>query len=319
MVGGVLGGPGRSPGDRIWWQRALLPDSGDPAASERNAAAFAHAVLRLMPADTGLVLVHGNGPQVGNALLRSEAGSAEVPPSSLDVLVADTQGSIGYLLGRALRNALAAEGRDLEVVTVVTQVVVDSGHSSMKSPTKPVGPFYWPDVGATLARERGWKMVDVPGKGVRRVVPSPPPQEIVEIGAVRALAASGRIVITGGGGGIPVARRNGDLVGVEGVIDKDRTASLAARTIDARGFVIFTEVGHVARSFGKPDEMPLPDLSVDEAQALLDAGEFPPGSMGPKIESCISYAQATGRTGVITSVDALEGALAGTDGTRIRP
>ena len=181
----------------------------------------------------------------------------------------------------------------------------------MKSPTKPVGPFYWPDVGATLARERGWKMVDVPGKGVRRVVPSPPPQEIVEIGAVRALAASGRIVITGGGGGIPVARRNGDLVGVEGVIDKDRTASLAARTIDARGFVIFTEVGHVARSFGKPDEMPLPDLSVDEAQALLDAGEFPPGSMGPKIESCISYAQATGRTGVITSVDALEGAFGG--------
>jgi carbamate kinase len=297
---------------------ALLPDSGDPAGAERNAAAFAHAVLRLMPSDTGLVLVHGNGPQVGNALLRSEAGAAEVPPSPLDVLVADTQGSIGYLLGRSLGNALATEGRSLEVATVVTQVVVDAGHPSMQNPTKPVGPFYWPDVGATLARERGWKMVDVPGRGMRRVVPSPPPEEIVEIGAVRALAASGRIVVTGGGGGIPVTRRGGALIGVEGVIDKDRTGSLVARVIDARGFVIFTEVGHASHSFGKPGEEALLDLTVDEAQRLLDAGEFPPGSMGPKIESCISYARATGRTGVITSVDALEGALAGTDGTRIR-
>ena len=298
---------------------ALLPDSGDPKAAERNAAAFAHAVVRLMPADTGLVLVHGNGPQVGNALLRSEAGAAEVPPSPLDVLVADTQGSIGYLLGRSLGNALAAEGRTLEVATVVTQVVVDADHPSMQNPTKPVGPFYWPDVGANLARERGWKMVDVPGRGMRRVVPSPPPEEIVEIGAVRVLAARGRIVVTGGGGGIPVARRDGVLIGVEGVIDKDRTGSLVARLIDARGFVIFTEVGHASRNFGKPDEQPLLDLTITEAQALLDSGEFPPGSMGPKIESCIAYAKATGRTGVITSVDALDGALAGTDGTRVRP
>jgi carbamate kinase len=160
-------------------------------------------------------------------------------------------------------------------------------------------------------------MVDVPGKGMRRVVASPPPEAIVEIDAVRELARPGQIVITGGGGGIPVARRDGTLVGVEGVIDKDRTGSLVARLVDARGFVIFTEVGHAARSFGKPDETPLFDLTIAEAQALLDAGEFPPGSMGPKIESCISYARATGRTGVITSVDALEGALAGTDGTRI--
>jgi len=297
---------------------ALLPDSGDPAGAERNAAAFAHAVLRLMPEDTGLVLVHGNGPQVGAAMLRSEAGAAEVPPSPLDILVADTQGSIGYLLGKALGNAFATEGRALEVATVVTQVVVDAGHPSMQDPTKPVGPFYWPDVGAALSRERGWRMVDVPGRGVRRVVPSPPPEEIVEIGAVRALAGSGRIVVTGGGGGIPVSRRDGALVGVEAVIDKDRTGSLVARTIDARGFLIFTEVGHASRAFGKPAEEPLLSLTIAEAQGLLDAGEFPPGSMGPKIESCISYARATGRTGIITSVDALEEALAGTDGTRIR-
>ena len=298
---------------------ALLPDSGDPAVAERNAVAFAHAVLRLMPADTGIVLVHGNGPQVGNALLRSEAGAAEVPPSPLDVLVADTQGSIGYLLGRSLRNAFATERRSIEVVTVVTQVVVDAEHPSMSAPSKPVGPFYPPSVGMALEYERGWKMVDVPNKGMRRVVPSPPPEEIVEIGAVRALAQPGQIVITGGGGGIPVTRRDGALIGVEGVIDKDRTGSLVARLVDARGFVIFTEVGHVWSHFGQPDEEALLDLTAAKAQALLDGGEFPPGSMGPKIESCISYAKATGRTGVITSVDALEGALAGTDGTRIRP
>jgi carbamate kinase len=298
---------------------ALLPDSGDPALAERNAVAFAHAVLRLMPDDTGIVLVHGNGPQVGNALLRNEAGAAEVPPSPLDVLVADTQGSIGYLLGRSLRNAFATERRSIEVVTVVTQVVVDAEHPSMSAPSKPVGPFYPPSVGMALEYERGWKMVDVPNKGMRRVVPSPPPEEIVEIGAVRALAQPGQIVITGGGGGIPVTRRDGALIGVEGVIDKDRTGSLVARLVDARGFVIFTEVGHASRHFGKPDEAALLDLTAAEAQALLDGGEFPPGSMGPKIESCISYAKATGRTGVITSVDALEGALAGTDGTRIRP
>jgi carbamate kinase len=245
---------------------ALLPDSGDPAGAERNAAAFAHAVLRLMPDDTGLVLVHGNGPQVGNALLRSEAGSAEVHPSPLDVLVADTQGSIGYMLGRALGNALAAEGRRLEVATVVTQVVVDAGHPSMQNPTKPVGPFYPPEVGAAH-RTAALHIHDVPGKGVRRVVPSPPPEEIVEIGAVLALAGSGRIVVTGGGGGIPVTRRNGALVGVEGVIDKDRTGSLVARTIDARGFVIFTEVGHASRSFGKPDVEPLLSLTAAKAQA----------------------------------------------------
>ena len=298
---------------------ALLPDSGDPANAERNAIAFAEAVTRLMPSDTGMILVHGNGPQVGNALLRSEAGKDEVHPSPLDVLVADTQGSIGYLLGRSLGNALAAAGRSIEVATVVTQVVVDADHPSMTNPTKPVGPFYPPSEGMALEYERGWKMIDVANKGMRRVVASPPPQEIVEIAAVRALAASGRIVITGGGGGIPVARRDGALVGVEGVIDKDRTASLLARTLDARGFVIFTEVGHAARSFGTPDEAALLAMTAADAQALLDAGEFPPGSMGPKIESCIAYARATGRTGVITSVDVLEEALAGMDGTRIAP
>lgn len=298
---------------------ALLPDAADPAAAERNAIEFAHAVLRLMPADTGMVLVHGNGPQVGSALLRNEAGAGEVPPTTLDVLVADTQGSIGYLLGRSLHNAFLAAGRDLEVATVVTQIVVDSGHPAMVNPTKPVGPFYSAEVGATLAVERNWRMVDVPGKGVRRVVASPPPEEIVEIGAVRALATSGRIVITGGGGGIPVTRRDGRFVGVEAVIDKDRTGALVARTIDARGFVIFTEVGHASRGFGTPHEETLLTLTAAEAQSLLDAGEFPPGSMGPKVESCIAYARATGRPGIITSVQALQGALAGFDGTRIVP
>ena len=298
---------------------ALLPDAADPGSSESNAAAFAEVVARLMPSDTGMLLVHGNGPQVGAALLRNEAGASEVVPSPLDVLVADTQGSIGYLLGRSLRNAVTPGGRGLDVATVVSQVVVDAADPSMENPTKPVGPFYKADEGAALALERGWTMVEVAGRGVRRVVASPPPLEVVEIDAALALARGGHVVITGGGGGIPVARDGENLFGVEGVIDKDRTASLVARSVDARGFVIFTEVGHASRGFGTSAEEPLLDLTVAEAQQLLDGGEFPPGSMGPKVESCIAYATATGRTAVITNVASLDPALDGDEGTRIHP
>jgi carbamate kinase len=161
--------------------------------------------------------------------------------------------------------------------------------------------------------------VDVPGRGARRVVPSPPPLEIVEIAAIRALADAGQAVVAGGGGGIPVARSGGSLVGVEGVIDKDRTASLIARTLDSPGLVILTEVGHASKGFGTKDETPLLELSVDDARKLLAAGEFPPGSMGPKIEAAADYAEAMGRMALITCVDALENALAGSDGTRIQP
>jgi len=299
---------------------ALLPDARDADGAAARAAEFAEAVLSLMPEDTGMVLVHGNGPQVGSALLRVEAARAEVPVSPLDVLVADTQGSIGYLLSRALRNALAGSGMKVEVATVVTQVVVDPNDPAMHNPTKPVGPFYDPSEQESLERDRGWKVVDVPGKGVRRVVASPPPIDVVELDAIVRSAAKGRLVIAGGGGGIPVDRlADGTLRGVEAVIDKDRTAALIARSIDARGFVILTEVPHASTAFGTPNERPLHEMTTAQAIGLLATGEFPPGSMGPKIESGISYASETRRPALITSVAGLPDAIAHTDGTWIVP
>lgn len=299
---------------------ALLPDARVPGAASAQAEAFAEAMLTLLPDDSGVVLVHGNGPQVGALLLQNEAGRAEVPASPLDVLVAETQGSIGYLLSRSLHNALESRRRAIEVATVVTQVVVDPDDPAMADPTKPVGPFYPEEERADLIAERGWQMVTVAGKGIRRVVPSPPPIDVIEIEAISGAAADGRLVVAGGGGGIPVARTgDGELVGVEAVIDKDRTAALIAMKLQARSFVILTEVPHASIAFGAPDESPILEMSIERAEELLAAGEFPPGSMGPKIESCIAYAQATGRPALITNVGSLARALAGEDGTRVVP
>jgi carbamate kinase len=299
---------------------ALLPDARDTGGAAARAAEFAEAVLSLMPDDTGMVLVHGNGPQVGASLIRVEAARTEVPPSPLDVLVAETQGSIGYLLSRALRNALSGNGMKVEVATIVTQVVVDPADPAMHHPTKPVGPFYDPAEGSSLEADRGWRIVDVPGKGVRRVVASPPPIEVIEIDAVVRAAAKGRLVISGGGGGIPVERQaDGALRGVEAVIDKDRTASLIARSIDARGLVILTEVPHASTAFGTPNERPLREMTSAQALGLLASGEFPPGSMGPKVEACIAYTLATRRPALITSVAGLSAALERDDGTWVVP
>lgn len=299
---------------------ALLPDARDPGAAAVQADAFAEAMLSVLPDDSGVVLVHGNGPQVGALLLQNEAARNEVPASPLDVLVAETQGSIGYLLSRSLRNALAERSRPIEVATVVTQVVVDPEDPAMSDPTKPVGPFYREEDLDALKADRGWSMVAVPDKGVRRVVPSPPPIGVVEIDAIAGAAAAGRLVIAGGGGGVPVAQaQDGDLTGVEAVIDKDRTAALIAIELDARGLLILTEVGHASIGFGTPDQSPILEMSADRAEELLAQGEFPPGSMGPKIEACVAFARATGRTALITSVAALSDALEGRDGTRVVP
>lgn len=297
---------------------ALIPDADDPSGAEGNAAAFAAALAILLPEDTGVVLVHGNGPQVGRGLLRAEAAHDEVPVDPLDVLVAETQGSIGYLLARSIGDAMRSAGREVAVAPIVTQVVVDPRDPAMVRPTKPVGPFYPTEEGATLAAERGWETIEVPGKGVRRVVPSPLPLEVREIGAILDAARSGAIVIAGGGGGIPVAHGpDGTTHGVEAVIDKDRTGALIATSIDARGFVILTAVDTVYLGFGTAEQRPLLNLTVDEAQHHVDAGEFPPGSMGPKVEACMAYASATGRGALITSVEGLDRAIAGQAGTRV--
>ena len=299
---------------------ALLPDPDDPSAAEHRAREFAEALLLLLPEHAGLVLVHGNGPQVGAILLRVEATRDRIPPDTLDVLVAETQGSIGYLLERALREALAAAGRHIEVATIGTQIVVDAADPAMRRPTKPIGPFYAIDVGRALAERNGWDVVEIPGRGIRRVVPSPAPLEIVEIHTIADAARHGHLVIAGGGGGIPVRRDDaGSLHGVEAVIDKDRTAALMALSLRAGGLVILTAVPHVSRDFGTDTQTPLFRLGAAQARRLLAEGHFPEGSMGPKVEAAVEYATRMNRPALITNIEALPAALMGSDGTWITP
>lgn len=293
---------------------ALLPDPEDPLSQEEKADAFAKALGLLLPKGAGMVLVHGNGPQVGMILLRIEATRDRIPPESLDILVAETQGSIGYLLCKALRNRLPKR----EVAAVLTQVLVDPEDPGFKRPSKPVGPFYTADDAEVLQGRNGWKMMEIPGKGWRRVVPSPRPRRIVEMHTIADAISHGHIVIAGGGGGIPVEDMKG-LRGIEAVIDKDLTAGLLAIALQAERFVILTDVPQVSTGFGMPFEKPIPRMNVKHAGDLVAAGEFPPGSMGPKVRACLHYVQATGHSALITDLDHMADALSGRAGTWITP
>lgn len=299
---------------------ALLPDPFRPEEQEERAAGLARALTLLEPERYGLVLVHGNGPQVGMILLRVEASREMLPRETLDVLVAETQGSVGFLLSRALCNAFADEGSETEVAAVLTQVVVDEDDPGFLDPTKPVGPFYTADVAQDLMDGRGWRMVEVGRKGWRRVVPSPRPVEIVELSSIREAARPGRVVVAGGGGGVPVRRdARGHLHGVEAVLDKDRTSSLLALSLDAQRFVVLTGVPHVATGFGTPAERRIERMTAARARELLAAGEFPPGSMGPKVEAAADYAERSGRSALVTDMASLAPALDGDGGTWIDP
>ncbi len=299
---------------------ALLPDPFQPEEQERHARELARVVAHLLERSSGLVLVHGNGPQVGMILLRVEAARERLPVEPLDVLVAETQGSIGYLLSRSLRNALVGSDPPVEVSCVLTQVLVNRDDPAFERPTKPVGPGYPEDVARRLRSERGWHMVAEKGRGWRRVVPSPEPHGVVELGAIAEAARAGHVVVAGGGGGIPVyADRDKGLVGVEAVIDKDRTAAMLAIALDACRFVILTEVPHVASDFGTPKEARIERIGAGEAQRLVDAGVFPAGSMGPKVEAAARFAFTARADAIITDTASLEEALAGRAGTRVLP
>ena len=266
--------------------------------------------LRSLLASAGdLVITHGNGPQVGNELLRQERAAAEAPPLPLWLAVAQTQAEIGALIAAELRPALD----EREVACVLTHVIVGLDDPAFDRPTKPIGPFYSAEQAETLERERGWKLVSDADRGHRRVVPSPEPLEIVELEAIRTLVKAGTVTIACGGGGIPVARREGRLSGVDAVIDKDRASALLARELEAERLIILTEVPAVYRSFGDQDQEEIRELSRNHAEALLP--QLSEGSMRPKIESALGFAGET----LITSFDALEDALAGRAGTRVRP
>jgi carbamate kinase len=279
---------------------------GERGTAAEQLANLRRAVAALQPllGEPGLVLTHGNGPQVGNELLRQERAADEAPPLPLWLAVAQTQAEIGALI--------AAEARPHATpVCVLTHVRVAADDPAFDRPTKPIGPFYSDDQAEQLQRERGWAMVSDANRGRRRVVPSPQPLEVVELDAIRRLSESGALVIACGGGGIPVVRRGERLTGVDAVIDKDRASALLARGLDAKRLIILTEVPAVYRNFGERGQQELPALSAAEATQLLP--ELAEGSMRPKVEAALAF----GRETLITNFDALDSALAGAGGTRI--
>lgn len=287
---------------------------------QENARETATMLMPLVREGHDIVLVHGNGPQVGNILIQVEEAVNKVPPLGLDVCVAASEGSIGYLLEMALLNALRREKIRRQVLTIVTEVLVDQEDEGFRRPTKPIGPFYTRFRSEFLIHKQGWNMIEDSGRGWRKVVPSPRPLEIIQMPAIKEAADAGHLVIAGGGGGIPVYRDDdGELKGVEAVIDKDYTAGLVAAGIGADLFVILTGVDQVSLNFGQPDETRLKRMTLTEARGHLEAGQFPEGSMGPKVRAGIDFVERSGREVMITSATKLASAVQGRAGTRIVP
>jgi carbamate kinase len=290
----------------------MRPGERGTAAEQRANLCETCEALRPLLEDVELVVTHGNGPQVGNELVRQERAADEVPPLPLYLAVAQTQAEIGALI----ESELATVAGRL-VVCVLTHVRVDADDPAFARPTKPVGPFYSEEQAQRLESERGWVVAHDAGRGWRRVVPSPKPLEIVELAAVQTLVAAGTIAVVCGGGGIPVSSRNGRLSGVDAVIDKDRASSLLAIALGAERLVIITDVDAVSRAWGTSAQEEVRLLDVEAADALLP--DLASGSMGPKLEAAVAFARTTGHEALITSAGSLAGALRGSAGTRIVP
>ncbi|MFA9452570.1 MAG: carbamate kinase [Candidatus Aminicenantaceae bacterium] len=299
---------------------AILPAKQRGLQTEQmnNARKAARLMIHIVKKGFDLIIVHGNGPQVGNLLIQMEEAINKIPPFSLEVCDAMTEGSMGFMLEKALINELRKSSLDKEVATLVTQVVVDKEDPDFENPSKPIGPFYSQYRAQMLIREKNWTMIEDAGRGFRQVVPSPRPIDVVPKRILRDLVHQGRIVIAAGGGGIPVViNGRGLFEGVEAVIDKDFSSGLIAREAEAELFIILTNVHQVSLNFGTPDEVPLERITADEAQAYYDAGHFPPGSMGPKILAAIEYIRAGGKEVIITSASYLKAALIDRSGTKI--
>ncbi|MCU0233811.1 MAG: carbamate kinase [Thermoanaerobaculales bacterium] len=263
-----------------------------------------------------LAIVHGNGPQVGNIMIQVEEAITKIPPQSLDVAVAQTQGSMGFMLANQLRNRFNEEQLEKEIAAVLTEVVVDREDPAFENPTKPVGPYFTAYRANLLMQELGWQMVEDAGRGWRKVVASPMPTRIIGSQLLKRLVANGAVLVAGGGGGIPVYQDVGGYFrGVEAVIDKDYVASILARELEADLFIVLTQVPMVAEHFGRPNQRWLRRLPLDHAKELQAAHQFPPGSMGPKIQAAIQFVEATGKEVLITDEDSLKRALEGRAGT----
>jgi carbamate kinase len=301
---------------------ALSPAGGTGSATELRTALAAAAVplSELVGAGVGLVLTHGNGPQIGRLLLQQEAAALQVPPMPMDVCGAATQGQLGYLLAEALGAELRRRGLRQQVLPLVTQVIVDPADPAFATPTKPVGPTYDTAVAKALAAGSGHAYGEVRAGRWQRLVPSPLPRGFVEAEPIRLLAGSGHVLVAAGGGGVPVVPEpRGGFRGVEAVVDKDRTAAALGLLIGAEVLAILTEVPQVQLDWGTDRARPVGKLAVTEARGLLDAGEFPAGSMGPKIEACCDFVAGGGSRAVIGALDQATEVVLGAAGTTIVP
>ncbi len=301
---------------------SLIKDKGRQTVPDQYSAAketMAH-LAGMIESGWNIAVTHGNGPQVGFILRRAELSLHELHPVPLDYCGADTQGSIGYMFQRALHNEFRRRGLDFQAVTVVTQVLVDSSDPAFSNPTKPIGSFMEETIAAQRQEQEGWAVVEDAGRGWRRVVPSPRPQRIVERDMIINLIEGGFIVISVGGGGIPVIENeSGELVGVEAVIDKDYASALLATSIHADLLLISTSVERVALNYNKPEQRWLDHLTVAEAKSYLADGHFAKGSMDPKIRAVIGYLETGGKEAIITDPANIQKALRGETGTRVVP
>lgn len=293
----------------------LNPEKGDPQEQQKLIDDTAAEIVEIILKGFDVVLTHGNGPQIGNiTAMQEECGL--VHPQSLDVCGAETQGLIGYLLQQSIDNRLKEKGVNKQVVTVLTQVLVDDSHESFENPTKPIG-LYYPEFKARKMMERGIRMIR-DKKGYRRVVASPIPEKIVEEEAVKQLVRAGAVVIAAGGGGIPVVKRNGLLTGIEAVVDKDLTGSLLASAVGAEIFLILTDVEKAALFYGKENQRDIDKMSASEAELYIKEGHFGKGSMEPKVLAAVRFVRSGGGTAIITSLEKAVLAVEGRAGTRIK-
>lgn len=291
-------------------------ESGTVGEQLSNIEASCANIVRLVEAGYRVVLTHGNGPQVGNLMIKNELSRAYVPAYPVDVCGAQTQGELGYLISQTLSNMLQERGIHRDIAVILTRVIVDEHDERFRTPSKPVGPFFTEGEAGQMMAEYGFPMREDSGRGWRRVVPSPMPVNIVERDAIRCLMGRGALVIAGGGGGIPVVQRGDKMVGIEAVIDKDYCSAIIAREVGADCLFILTGVNKVALNFGTPAMKQISRMTVEQARAYLAQGQFPAGSMGPKVDAACRFA-ASGGVAIITSIHKMLDALEGRDGTWI--
>lgn len=299
---------------------------GEAGTSEdqfRNMALTCEQLVRINKLGYKLILTHGNGPQAGNLMIQQEEGKSLVPSMPLDVVDAMTQGEIGYMFQNQLQNAFRRDGREIPIATVITQMIVDKNDPDFADPSKPIGPFYTKEEAFALESSKNYRVKEVKPnteKGWRRVVPSPAPIGLVETESIKALLANRVIVITSGGGGIPVVKQpNGELFGIEAVIDKDKAGQKLAEIVDGDIFLVLTDVDYVYLNYGQPNQKQIGKITVSAAKAYLNEGHFHAGSMAPKIQACIAFIEGGGERAIISSLDKAVDALTGKTGTHIIP